>query len=364
MAAAEELSRDETVRRLQEGRAMVRRRISSGAVGLAVLMLLAPVAEALHAQQLPTLARVRGIGALQEPDEQVFGEVSDLAVGVDGTIFVLDGMSQEVRAFSREGAYLASIGRPGKGPGEFTGARALALDEDGALYVLDERLARISVLSPDRTLAYQRSVRINYHATDLCFLDDRLFLVGRHEDGVIQELSPDGAFLGSFGSLYEGANPLLKASLSLGFMLCAPEAELIIAASPILPLVRAYAPDGGLRWSVTLPGFKETVIEENADGSVTYNVGPDKQYHKLLSLLYLPPALVLVQAGLRTMGSGSSGEYEAVRTWVVSVEDGSVFSRTDSLPLLKHMGSEYAYGLIADLYPVLTQYRYTMREEN
>jgi hypothetical protein len=344
---------------------MVSRPISPGTVVLAVLMLLAPFCDALHAaQQLPSLSRVRGIGALQEPDEMVFGEISDLAVSRDGTIFVLDGMSQQVRAFSREGTYLASIGRPGKGPGEFTGARALALDQDGALYVLDERLARISVLSPDRTLSYQRSVLIGYHATDLCFLDNRLFLVGRHEDGVIQELSLEGAFLGSFGSLYEGANPLLKASLSLGFMLCAPEAELILAASPILPLVRAYAPDGGLIWSATLPEFKETIIEENMDGSVTYNVGSDKQYHLLESLLYLPPALVLVQAGLHTMGSGSPGEYDAIDTWVLSAEDGSLVSRTDSLPLLKHIGREYAYGLIADLYPVLTQYRFTRRAGN
>lgn len=343
---------------------MVRRSISRGSVVLAVSMLLVPIDAGLHAQQLPLLSRVRGIGALQEPDEMVFGEISDLAVSSDGTIFVLDAMSQQVRAFSREGAYLASMGRPGKGPGEFTGARALALDEDGALYVLDERLARISVLSPDRTLSYQRSVLIDYHATDLCFLNNRLFLVGRHEDGVIQELSLDGAFLGSFGSLYEGANPLLKASLSLGFMLCAPEAELILAASPVLPLVRAYAPDGGLIWSTTLPEFKETIIEENMDGSVIYKVGPDKQYHLLESLLYVPPALVLVQAGLHTMGSESPGESDAVHTWVLSAEDGSLFSRTDSLPLLKHIGREYAYGLIAELYPVLTQYRYTMREGN
>ena len=106
---------------------MVRRQIARGTVGLAVLMLLSPFAAALHAaQQLPSLSRVRGIGALQEPEEQVFGEISDLAVGSDGTIFILDAMSQQVTAFSRDGAHLTSIGRPGKGPGEFTGARALA----------------------------------------------------------------------------------------------------------------------------------------------------------------------------------------------------------------------------------------------
>lgn len=345
---------------------MIRSRISLGSLGLAISMLLAPVDQALHAaQQLPSFSWVRGIGAYEEPEEQVFGEISDLAVRGDGTIFVLDGMSQEIRAFSGEGVYLTSIGRPGKGPGEFTGARALALDRDGSLYVLDERLARISVLSLDRTLSYQRSVMINYHATDLCFLDDRLFLVGQHKDGVIQELSPDGAFLGSFGSLYEGANPLLKASLSLGFMLCASEAGLILAASPSLSIVRAYAPDGALMWSATLPGFKETIFEENMDGSVTYNVGPDKQYHVLESLLYLPhlpPALVLVQGGLRTLGVTAAGEYDTVRTWVLSAEDGSLVSHTDDLPLLKHIGREYAYGLIADLFPVLTQYRFSGRD--
>ncbi|MGD2153916.1 MAG: 6-bladed beta-propeller [Gemmatimonadales bacterium] len=342
---------------------MYRSRISPGCVVLAAAILLAAAAEASHAaQQLPSFSVVRGIGAYDAPEEKVFGEISDLAVGHDGTIFVLDGMSQQVRAFSREGAFLTSIGRPGKGPGEFTGARAMALDGEGALYVLDERLARISVLSPDRTLSYQRSVLIDYHATDLCFLGDRLFLVGRHEDGMIQELSPDGALLGSFGSLYEGANPLLKASLSLGFMLCASEAQLILAASPVLPLVRAYAPDGDLVWSATLPGFKATIIEERLDGSVRYNVGPDKQYHMLESLVYLPPGLVLAQAGLHTLGSGSDGEYEAISTWVLSAGDGSVVTRTDTLPLLKDIGGEYAYGLIAELYPVVTQYRFASRE--
>ena len=64
------------------------------------------------------------------------------------------------------------------------------------------------------------------------------------------------------------------------------------------------------------------------------------------------------------LGAGSGGEYDAVHTWILSAEDGSVFSRIEELPLLKHIGRAYAYGLIADLYPVLTQYRYTMLEEN
>jgi hypothetical protein len=299
---------------------------------------------------------MREIGALELPGEEAFGEISDLAVRSDGTIFILDGMSQEIKAFSSEGVFLVSSGRPGKGPGEFTGARALALDKDGAVYVLDERLARVSRFFPSASLSYEKAVLINRHATDFCFLDDRLFLMGNHKDGVIQEMSLDGTPLRAFGRLYEGKNPLLRASLSLGLVLCVAEAELILTVSPVLPVVRAYSPNGSLMWSARLPEFKETIFKENVDGSVTYDVGPDKRYHVLESILHLPQALVLVQGGLRTVGA-PQGEYDMIQTWVLSAKDGTVVSSTDSLPLLKHIGQVYGYGVTTDLYPKLVQYR-------
>jgi hypothetical protein len=90
------------------------------------------------------------IGVLDGADEYMFGDVEALAVGLDGTIYILDGHGPVLRAYDTEGAWLSNIGRDGGGPGEYA-------DPDGGLLVLrngnlalrDPGNARITLYSPD-----------------------------------------------------------------------------------------------------------------------------------------------------------------------------------------------------------------------
>ncbi len=83
---------------------------------LALFLALAPVDEAWAVgQQLPSLSKMREIGALELPGEEAFGEISDLAVRSDGTIFILDGMSQEIKAF--RGRFFGLLGTTRQGTG-------------------------------------------------------------------------------------------------------------------------------------------------------------------------------------------------------------------------------------------------------
>jgi hypothetical protein len=87
------------------------------------------------------------IGTLEGEDEYVLGEPSALAVGGDGTIYVLDQQVFKVRAYGPDGTHRFDIGREGGGPGEFKNPDGMATLPDGRIVVRDPGNARLSVYS-------------------------------------------------------------------------------------------------------------------------------------------------------------------------------------------------------------------------
>lgn len=88
------------------------------------------------------------IGELDGPEEYLFGEIGAIAVNNDGTVYVLDRQAQHVRVYDARGVYLATLGRRGQGPGEFSRAEAIALLPDGRLVVRDPDNQRVAVFGP------------------------------------------------------------------------------------------------------------------------------------------------------------------------------------------------------------------------
>lgn len=64
-------------------------------------------------------------------------DARDVAVLNEGSVAVLDFGRQEVRVFTATGTPIRTIGRKGKGPGEFDLANGLAALADGGLVVFD-----------------------------------------------------------------------------------------------------------------------------------------------------------------------------------------------------------------------------------
>jgi hypothetical protein len=58
------------------------------------------------------------IGSLESEGPELFGQVADVTVGDDGTIYVLEAQAQELRVFGPDGSWIRTVGRPGEGPGE------------------------------------------------------------------------------------------------------------------------------------------------------------------------------------------------------------------------------------------------------
>lgn len=97
-----------------------------------------------------------GAAADASSEQEQFGSIASVVADSRGRIYVLDWMSQDVRVFHPTGAYSHTIGRRGRGPGEFSGAWELDIGLGDTLTVLDDGMMRFSVFAPDGTFVESR----------------------------------------------------------------------------------------------------------------------------------------------------------------------------------------------------------------
>lgn len=93
-----------------------------------------------------TLERSLNISVADNPNVLV-GDFSGVAVDSDGVIYAADTRLQKIHLYSPEGKYLDSLGREGKGPGEFTRIDPEMRILSDTLYVKDDRANRISLFN-------------------------------------------------------------------------------------------------------------------------------------------------------------------------------------------------------------------------
>ncbi len=76
-----------------------------------------------------------------------FRQPSDVAVAADGSIYVVDGVNQCIKAFNPNGKFLFSFGQAGSGPGQFNYPLGMAIDGTGRLYVADSGNRRVQIFT-------------------------------------------------------------------------------------------------------------------------------------------------------------------------------------------------------------------------
>lgn len=133
------------------------------------LLLAGPV---LSGDAPKTLWSVTSFGA-----SDFFDEPSDIEVDHDRSlIYIVDAGSCRVLVFDFGGGFLRSIGRKGKGPGEFTRPTGMCLMKDGGIAVADSSSNRIEVF--DAAGKFDRSVTVTEaRVADLVFADGRFYTV-------------------------------------------------------------------------------------------------------------------------------------------------------------------------------------------
>lgn len=122
---------------------------------LAILTTLLLPSPALHAQvdTEPThefeLEEVLSIGDDEEaPREYLFTNPEHIRTDADGRIYVAEQRRSQIRVFSAQGQFLGTLGRSGRGPGEFSQVTAIALDSEERLVAYDRMLQRFIRFPP------------------------------------------------------------------------------------------------------------------------------------------------------------------------------------------------------------------------
>jgi hypothetical protein len=93
------------------------------------------------------------IGAFEGRDEEMFGQVNGLAVDAQGNIYVYDNQVPALRKYGPDGTFIATFGRKGGGPGEYSQSDGgLAVLRDGRIVLRDPGNARYTIYHPDGAL--------------------------------------------------------------------------------------------------------------------------------------------------------------------------------------------------------------------
>jgi len=137
-----------------------------------------------------------------------FSRPSDVAWDGAGNIYVADGTgaNNRIAKFDKDGRFIAHWGSTGKGPGQFAGVKALAIDAQGNVYAADRGNNRIQVFAADGTFKSEFggigtpiAMCITRGATQHLFVshagdDDGM------ENAAIYKVQLDGKVVGKFGA--------------------------------------------------------------------------------------------------------------------------------------------------------------------
>lgn len=107
----------------------------------------------------------------------------DLAIGLDGRLYVVDGGNFRVVVFDRQGKYLKSFGSVGKQYGQFARPKEVAVDREGNVYVVDAAFGNFQIFNPEGDL--------------LLFVGDR-----SERDGPAKYMLPSGIAVDEDGRVY------------------------------------------------------------------------------------------------------------------------------------------------------------------
>lgn len=132
-----------------------------------------PDGEAWSLSSTPSIT----LGAVEGGGPLAFGRIADVAtVGAD-RIAVVDALANEVRVFTRAGIHQGTIGRSGRGPGEFLSASSVQVLGD-TLAVFDRGLRRLSRFRLTGELLDERALGQLEYDGQLAFIDQAALLPG------------------------------------------------------------------------------------------------------------------------------------------------------------------------------------------
>ncbi len=253
---------------------------------------------------------VRTIGDINTLDENLaFNMPSDIIQDDDGNLYILDAGNCRVQKFDPEGKFLASFGREGQGPGEFSFPNSLDFDHLGNLVIADRRGRKIQIFSRDgsliKTITMTKNAYYKIYALNSGLLATR-GTVGYDVEGkdkeplpkLIRLLDAEGNIQREFGDMFDYKSRMLN-MFGNSFQFVADANDHIYLTFSYQNRIEKYSPDGKLLWK--------------ADRILNFTTKPltkGKIERTKTSTSYYSPRMNSVSGGIAVDSNG--------RSWVVT----------------------------------------------
>ena len=138
---------------------------------------------------------------------RIFDEPNDIAISSNGDVFIVQGHTRgepRVLKFDSEGNFQMMWGSRGDGPGQFSVAHSIVIDDDDNVYVADRENQRIQIFDTDGNFIDQWTFSAMVCA--LYLGDDGFMYITSGFDAQIVKLDMEGNVLGVTGSSGDGPN--------------------------------------------------------------------------------------------------------------------------------------------------------------
>lgn len=316
----------------------------------------APAIDARVPNSLPALQSVWDIGRLDQPAEEVFGQIEDLAVDSAGRLYVLDSHYNEVRVFDSAGNFVTAAGGAGSGPGELSAPSAIAVDGD-AVWITDRRLLRVTRYAwHGDSLRHANSFRIETTPVDLCASNGSLIMQTGWQPlyaGTILRMDSLGTVEASFGEPYVSENVSVRSMFSEGWISCGPQ----IAYVPgVLPHVELFDKHGVALTKFGIPGYRPLRMLERSPTSASYDFFPADTANVAITVLWLDNKL-LFQLTVVDSSSESMWDYKSLLTFVYDAQQQTLSKPIASWPVIRAASEGIYYGIQQLPFPHVTAYR-------
>jgi sugar lactone lactonase YvrE len=224
--------------------------------------------------------QVRTLGDVAAEDETVaFYMPAGIALDSQGNLYILDTGNHRVQKFGPDGRYLASFGRQGQGPGDFSYPDSIDIDGEDMVWVSDPNNQRIQILTPEG--AERKTIG---------FVKERVGKVRRTKSGLVmaggggvffggpgleekeqpppklfKKLDLDGKVSGEYGEPFDFEHPLLN-QMGNQVAFAVDENDCVYLAYLYQNRLEKYSSEGKLLW--------------RADRKLDYSTDPPKDKGK------------------------------------------------------------------------------------
>jgi DNA-binding beta-propeller fold protein YncE len=179
--------------------------------------------------------------------EHGFLQPSDVVIGKDLKIYVLDGVNSQVKVFDEKGAFLFAFGSKGSAMGQFESPLGLATDSTGKVFVADTGNRRVQVFAQDGKVLNEFSIKAAKGSQHPCdpvdlALDEqrnRIYVVDNENHQVLLYSLDKFTFLESWGKEGDG-----RQDFRYPFFIAVGKDRIVLIVDVINTRVQAWDPRG------------------------------------------------------------------------------------------------------------------------